>query len=191
MLYQILEKYKWTNIRKSYKNNKSKTPVPFSNLKFELPDIMYSVSDIQDYFDYIIKKHENMSDNPPIRIYVNKIETRTIFKIKILMSETMKLLRSTKTKITKDKNGENVRHLEMTEVVLVYFHCNAANNDYQGDSRVLYAFVPNKSVGQLLDVSPKYLIFLKTFNVDFLYIEVWCTDKNPKPLEIEDKINIT
>ena len=69
------------------------------------------------------------------------------------MSETIKLLESTKSKTTKDKNGENVPHLEITEVVLV--HCNIVNNDYQQDSRVLYTFVPNKSFGQLLDISPK------------------------------------
>ena len=67
----------------------------------------------------------------------------------------MKILGSTKSKITKDENGENVPRLEITEVVLI--HCNIANNDYQQDSRVLYTFVPNKSFGQLLDISPKIL----------------------------------
>ena len=74
----------------------------------------------------------------------------------------MKLLENTKRKITKDKNGENVPHLEITEVVLI--HCNIVNNDYQQDSRVLYTFLPNKLFGQLLDISPKNFIFLKTFN---------------------------
>ena len=83
---------------------------------------------------------------------MNKIKNRTTFKIKngyrpeLLTKETMKLLASTKNKITKDKNGENVPHLEITEVVLV--HCNMVNNDYQHDSRVLYTFVPNKSFGK-------------------------------------------
>ena len=101
----------------------------------------------------------------------------------------MKLLGSTKSRITKDKNGENVPHLEITEEILV--HCSIVNNDYQQDSRVLYTFVPNKSFGQLLDISPKNLIFWKTFNSEFLCIEVWFTDQNSEPLEIEDKINIT
>ena len=101
----------------------------------------------------------------------------------------MKLLGSTKSKITKDENDANVAHLEITEVILV--HCNIVNNDYQEDSRVLYTFAPNKSFGQLLDISPKNLIFLKTFNSEVSYIEVWFTDKNSKPLEIEDKTNIT
>ena len=74
----------------------------------------------------------------------------------------MKLLGSTKNKITKDKNGENVPHLEITEVVLV--HCNIVNNDYQQDSRVLHTFVPNKSLESLLEISLTNHIFLKTFN---------------------------
>ena len=101
----------------------------------------------------------------------------------------MKLLGSTKNKITKDKNGENVPHLEITEVVLV--HCNMVNNDYQHDSRVLYAFVPNKSFGSLLDISSSNHIFLKTFNSKYDEIVVWFTDQNSKPLEIEDRINLT
>ena len=74
----------------------------------------------------------------------------------------MKLLESTKSKITKDKNGENVPHLENTEVVLL--HCDIVSNDYQQDSRILYKFIPNESFGQLLDVSPKNSILLKTFD---------------------------
>ena len=97
----------------------------------------------------------------------------------------MKLLGSTKSKITKDENGENVPHLEITEVVLI--HCNVVNNDYQQDSIVLYTFIPNKSFSQLLDISPEYLIFLKTFNSDFSYIEVWFTDQNSKPLDMKIK----
>ena len=101
----------------------------------------------------------------------------------------MKLLGSTKNKTTKDKNGENVPHLQITEVILV--HCNIVNNDYQQDSGVFYIFVPNKFFGQLLDISPEIFIFLKTFNSEFSYNEVWFTYQNSKPLEVEDKINIT
>ena len=71
----------------------------------------------------------------------------------------MKLLGITKTKITKDKNGQNVSHLESNEVLLV--HCNIVNNDYQQHLRVLYIFVPNKSFGELLDTSLKNFIFFK------------------------------
>ena len=80
-------------------------------------------------------------------------------------------------------------HLEITEVVLI--HCTIVNSDYQEDSRVLYTFVPIKSFGQLLDISSKNFIPLKTFNSKFSYIEVWFTDHNSKPLEKEDKISIT
>ena len=80
-------------------------------------------------------------------------------------------------------------HLEITELVLV--HCNIVNNDYQQYSRVLCTFVPNKSFGQLLGISPQKFIFLKSFYSEFSYIEVWFTDQNSKPLEIEDKVNIT
>ena len=101
----------------------------------------------------------------------------------------MKLLGSTKNKITKDKNGENVPHLEITEVVLV--HCNIVNNDYQQDSRVLYTFVPNKSFSSLLEISLTNHIFLKSFNSEYDEVIVWFTDQNSKQLEIEDRINST
>ena len=135
------------------------------NDKFELPDGLYSVSNIQDYFEYILKKHEENTDKSSVQIHVNKIENRVAFKIKngysleLLTPETMKLLGSTKNKITKNRNGENVPLLEITEVVLV--HWNIVNNDYQQDSRVLYMFVPNKPFGSLLEISPTNHIFLK------------------------------
>ena len=130
-----------------------------------------------------------------IRIYVNKVGNRITFKIKtvynlkLLIPETIKLLKSTKSKITQDKNGENLPHLEITEVVVV--HCNIVNSNYQYDSSVLYTFIPNKSFRQLLDISSKKLIFLKKINSKFSYIETWFTDQNSELLEIEDKINIT
>ena len=74
--------YTWKNIKKSYKNNKFKISVPTCNEEFELPDGSYSVSDIQDYFEYIIKKHETVTDNPSIMIYINEIENRIMFKNK-------------------------------------------------------------------------------------------------------------
>ena len=104
--------------------------------------------------------------NPSIRIYINKIENRITFKVKsgyyleILTPETMKLLGST----------ENIPYLEITEVGLI--HCNVVNNSYQQKSRVLYTYVPNKSFGQLLDISPENFIFLKTFDSEFWCIEV-------------------
>ena len=101
----------------------------------------------------------------------------------------MKLYESTESKITKDKNGEYVPHLEIVQLVLV--HCNLVNNDYQQDSRILYTFVPNKIFGSLLEISPPNHIFLKTFNSEFQEIKVWFTDQTSKPLEVEDKINLS
>ena len=98
-------------------------------------------------------------------MYLNKTENRITFKIKIahdlelLTTETMKLLGSTKNEITKDKNGDNVLHLEITELVLL--HCNIVNNDYQQGSRVLYTFVHNEPFGSLLEISPKKLYLFK------------------------------
>ena len=101
----------------------------------------------------------------------------------------MKLLGSTENKITRDKNGENVPHFEITEVVLV--HCNIVNNDYQQDSRVLYTFVPNKPFGSLLEISSTNHIFLKTFNSEYDEIKAWYTNQNSQLLKREDRINLT
>ena len=120
--------YTWKNKKNSYNNNKFKISVAAWNDKFELPDGSYSVSDIQDYFEFILKKHNENINNPSIIIYVNKTENRITFKIKtgyyleLLTPERMKLLGNTQNKITKDKNGENVPNLEIAEVLLV--HCN-------------------------------------------------------------------
>ena len=117
------------------------------------------------------KKHGKNTNKPSVQIYVNQIENRITFKIKsgytleLSTPETMKLLGSSKNKITKNKNGENVPHLQITEVILV--HCNMVNNDYQQDSRVLYTFVPNKPFGTLLGISPTNHIFLKMFNSEY------------------------
>ena len=130
--------YTRRNIKSSYNNNKFQISAPTWNDEFELTDGWYSVSDIQYYFKYILKKHGENTNKPSVQIYVNKIENRITFKIKngysleLLTPETMKLLGSTKNKITKDKNSENVPHLEITEVVLV--HCDIGNNGYQQDS---------------------------------------------------------
>ena len=187
--------FTWRNIKPSYNNNKFKISAPTWNDEFELPDGSYSVSDIQDYFEYILKKHGEDIDKPSVQIYVNKIENRVTFKIKngytleLLATETMKLLGSTENKITKDKNGENVPHLEIAGVILV--HCKIVNNDYQQDIRLLYTFVPIKPFGSLLEISPTNDIFLRTFNSEYGEIIVWFTDQNSKPLEIEDRITLT
>ena len=187
--------YTWKNIKSEYNNNKFKISAPTWNDTFDLPDGSYSISDIQDYFEFIIKKHETLTENPPVQIYPNKIKNRIVFKIKtgykleLLTPETMKLLGSTKKDVDSDKNSENVPKLESVEVVLV--HCNLVNNSYQQASKVLFTFVPNKQFGQLITISPHSLIRLKTTNSEFPFIQVWFTDQNNRPLEIEDSVNIT
>ena len=99
----------------------------------------------------------------------------------------MELLGSTKNKIAKDEDGKNVSYFEINKVVLI--HCNNVNNNYQQNSRVMYTFIPNKSLSQLLDTSPENIIILKFLK--FSNIEVWFTNKNSKLLETEDKTNIT
>ena len=106
--------YTWKNVKSSYNNNKFKISASTWNEEFKLSDGSYSVSHIQVYFEYILKKHGENVDNRSILIYANKIENRITFKIKngyaleLLTKETMKLLGSTVNKITKDKNGENI-----------------------------------------------------------------------------------
>ena len=177
--------YTWKNIKSKYNNNKFKISAPTQNETFDLPDGSYSISDIQDYFEFIIKKHETLTETPSIKIYANKIKNRIVFKIKtgykleLLTPETMKLLGSTKKVVDKDKNGENVPKLESVEVVLV--HCNLVKNDYQHASKVLFSFVPNKKFGQFLNISPH----------EFSSVEVWFTDQSSKALQIEDNVNLT
>ena len=123
------------------------------------------------------------------------MKTRIVFKInagnklELLFPETMKLLGSAKEDVDKDKDGEGAPKLESVEVVLV--HCNLVNNSYQQASKVLFTFVPNKQFGQLITISPHSLTMLKTTNSEFPFIQVWFTDQNNRPLEIEDSVNIT
>ena len=171
--------YTWKNVKSIYKNNKLKISAPTWNETFDLPDGSYNISEIQDYFEYIIKKHETIGETAPMLIYANTITNRIVFKIKtgykleLLSKETMKLL----------------ARLGNVEIVLV--HCNLVNNRYQQHSRVLFTFVPNKQYGQLISISPHTLIFLKTINTDFSEIDIWFTDQNNNTLEIEDNVNIS
>ena len=156
-------------------------------------DGSYSISDIQDYFECIIKKHETKADNSPLQIYTNKIKNPVVFKIKtgckLLSKETMKLLRNTEKVIAKDKNGENVPKLETADVILT--HCNVVNNICQQALKVLLTFVPDKQFGQLISIAPHSLKMLKTTHAEIQSIEVWFTDQNKRPLETEDNADIT
>ena len=110
------------------------------------------------------------------------LKSKKGYYLELLTPETMKLLGSTTSKLTKDKSSENVPHLKIVELVLIH---------YRQNSRILYTFVPNKPFGSLLEISPPNHIYLKTFNSEFREIKVWFTDQNSKPLEAEDKINLT
>ena len=150
--------YTWENIKSKYNNKKFKISAPTWNNNFDLPDGSYPISDIQDYFEFIIKKHETLTKNPPIQIYPSKIKNKIVFKIKtgykleLLTLETIKLLGSTKKDIDSDKYSENVPKLESVKVVLV--HCNLVKNDYQHTSKVLFSFVQTKQFGKLMNISP-------------------------------------
>ena len=107
----------WKNIKSKYNNNKFNISAPSWNDTFDLPDGSYSISDVQGYFEFIIKKHETLIENLPTQSYPNKIKNRIVFKIKtgykleILTPETMKFSGSTKKDIDSDKNSENVPKL--------------------------------------------------------------------------------
>ena len=101
----------------------------------------------------------------------------------------MQLLGSSKKVIDKNKDGEIVPRVEAVEVVLV--HYNLVNKNYQQASKVLFTFVPNKQFGQLITITPHSLTMLKTTNAEFSFIEIWFTDQNNRPFEIEDNVNIT
>ena len=149
------------------------------NLSYRTDHIQYQMLKIT--FEYILKKHGESVDNP--------FKIKSGYYLELLTLETTKLLGNTKSKINKDKNSENVPHSEIVELVLV--HCNIVNNDYQQNSRILYTFIPNKTFGSLLEISPKNNVFLKKFASEFQEIKIWFTDKTSKPLEVEDKINVT
>ena len=144
-----------------------------------MPNGSCSVADIQEYFEFIIKKHETVTENPPVKIYPNEINTRIVFNIKtgykLELLSTMKLFGSTKKDVDLDKNGEDVPKLESVEVVLVHF--NLVNNNYQQASKEVFNFVANKQFGQLINNSPHLLTMRGRANTYFSFIEVWFTIK--------------
>ena len=169
--------YTWKNIKSAHNNNKLKISAPTWNDEFDLPHGSYSSSVIQDYFAFITKKkHEALTENPPVQIYTNKLKNRIVFKgktgykLELLSLEVMKLLGSTKKDVDQDTDVEDVPKLESVKLVLV--HCNLVNNNYQNESKVLLTFVPNKQFGQLINILPHSLPILNTANTEFSSIEV-------------------
>ena len=134
-----------------------------------MPDGSYSIADIQDYFEFIIRKHKVLAENPSI--YPNKIKNRIVFKVKtgykleLLSLKTMKLLGGARKDVDQDKDGVDVPKLESVEVVSV--HCNLVNNNYLQALKVLFTFVPNKQFGKLINIAPHSLIMLSTTNTEF------------------------
>ena len=200
----------WKNIKSEYNNNKFKISAPTWNDTFDLPDGSYSISHIQDYFEFIKKRQETLTENPPVQIYVNTIhiitrlnptqdsnkinnrivcKIKTCYKLELLTPETTKLLGSTKKICDEDKRGENVPKLESIEIVLV--HCNLVKNDYQHTSKVFFTFVPNKQFGQLINIPPHSSTMMNTVNTEFYSVEVWFTDQVSKALEIQDNVDLT
>ena len=131
-------------VKSDYNNNKFKISAPMWNDTFDVPDGSYSIAALPNYFEYIIKKHETITDVSPVLIYVNEINNRIVFQIKsgykleLLSKETMKLLGSSADTIDGDKNSELVPKLKSVDLVLV--HCNLVNNSYQQSSKVLFTF---------------------------------------------------
>ena len=182
--------YTWQNIKTVYNNNKFNISAPIWNDTFDLPD-GYFIEDIKNYFEFIIKKHKTL----PIQTYPNQIKNRIVlkiktgYKLKLLIPKTMRLSGSRKKDFDGNKNCKNVTKLEYVQVVLV--HCHLVNNNYQQASKVLFTYVPNKQFGQLINIVAHSLTMLSTTNTEFLFVEVWFTDQNSEPLQIEDNINLT
>ena len=155
--------YTWRNIEGSYKNNKSKISAPTWSDEFELLDGSYSISDIQDYFEYILKKHSESVDDLPIETFVSKNENRITFKIKngyyleLLTPETMKLLGSTESKTTVEKNGENVPHLEVVE--LVSNHCN----------------IVDIVISKIQEYYILYIIYYTILHIEYYILYIYCS----------------
>ena len=184
--------YTWKNIKSEYSNKKFKISAPTWNDDFDTVLILLQIFKV--VLNLSSKKHETLTENPPVQIYPNKIKNRIVFKIKTgyklgITPETMKLSGSAKKDVGKDMDCKNVPKLESVELVLV--HCNLLKNDYQHTSKVLFTFVPNKQFGQLINISPHSLTMMNTVNTEFSFVEVWFTDQASKALEIEDNVNLT
>ena len=138
--------YTRKNIKPEYNNNKFKISAPTWNDEFDLPDGSYSTSDIHDYFEFIIKKHETLTKNSPVQIYVTGLKQNCFqninrIQIRIANSWNNEIIRRHKKDVDKDKDRENVPKLESAEVILV--HCYLDKNDYQHSSKVLFTFISN------------------------------------------------
>ena len=182
--------YTWKNMKSEYRNNKFKISAPTWNDAWWFLFNFWHSRLLWIYYQNTL----NLTENPPVQIYMNRTKNRIVFKIttgyklEILTPETMKLLGSTNEDVDKDKNGKNVPKTESVEVVSVDF--NLVKNDYQHTPKVLFTFIPNKQFGQLTNISPHSLTIMKTVNIKLFSVEVWFTDQISKSLEIEDNANL-
>ena len=172
--------YTWKNIIPEYNNNKFKISAPTWNDTFDLPDGSYSIADIQVYFEFIIKKHETLTENSPVQIYPKKSKTELFLKHNgiqswIVNSWNNEIIKKHKKVVGKDKGAENVPNFDPVEVVLVY--CNLVEKDYQHTSKVLFTFVRNKQFGQLINILPPSLTMMNTVNTEFASVELWFSTK--------------
>ena len=136
------------------------------------------MSNVQDYIEYIIKRHETLTTIPPIYVYIKRISNRLVFNY----------LAAQKKLIVRTNNGENAPSLEVVEVFLV--QCNLVDNEYQQKSEILYTLTPNKSYTYLLHVQASNSVFVKRYNTDFDETIITFTDQNGRPLEIDDRVNL-
>ena len=136
------------------------------------------MSNVQDYIEYIIKRHETLTTIPPIYVYIKRISNRLVFNY----------LAAQKKLIVRTNNGENAPSLEVVEVFLV--QCNLVDNEYQQKSEILYTLMPNKSYTYLLHVQASNSVFVKRYNTDFDETIITFTDQNGRPLEIDDRVNL-
>ena len=190
--------YTWHNIKEQYNNNKFRLAGPTWSKDVTIPDGSYKISQIQTYFlDEVIKKHESdvkSNEQSPILIYANRILNRVTFRIKtgykleLLTNEAMRLL-GVGPIIDTTKNGENVPKLEIVRNVLVF--CNLVQNVYLQDSKLLFSFVSNSRFGSLLFITPQVLKYCDTVDSIFDYIEISFTDRNSRPLQIDDDITVS
>jgi hypothetical protein len=198
--------YSWPNIKDSYGNNKCTYKRTIDNKEFPItiPDGSYEIEDINNYIHHIMKNNGDNEDKEkkyPIELYANNIYQRVtiVTKDKYILELPIdglgKVLGFTKVPEpgiknvyigqNKQQNGDTIPQVERVESVSV--HCNLVNNIYQLDNSLIYSFTPDKSFGSLLNIKPNFPFWRNTrSNTDINEIEIWFTDQNNIPLDIED-----
>ena len=168
--------YTWKNIKSEYNNNEVIISASTWNDTFDLTDGSYSIADMQEYFEFVIKKHETLAENLPVQIYVNKIKNRIVFKIKM----------GYKFKLLSPETMELLGRLELESVEVILVHSNLVKNDYEQHIKHFIHFCSKV----LINISPHSLTMMNTSNTEFTFVEVWFTDQVSKVLEIEDNVNL-